>query len=41
MRRIQEIERQPDEEEWDCHHWEAPNPASCELGWQGQAQRQA
>ena len=41
MRRIQEIERQPDEEEWDCHHCEEPNPATFELCWQCQTQRQA
>ena len=40
MRRIQEIERQPDEEEWDCHHCEEPNPATFELCWQCQTQRQ-
>ena len=41
MGRIQEIERQPDEEEWDCHHCEEPNPATFELCWQCQTQRPA
>ena len=41
MGRIQEIERQPDEEEWDCHHCKEPNPATFELCWQCQTQRQA
>ena len=41
MRRIQEIEHQPDEEEWDCHHCKEPNPATFELCWQCQTQRQA
>ena len=41
MRRIQEIEHQPDEEEWNCHHCKEPNPATFELCWQCQTQRQA
>jgi len=41
MCRIQEIEHQPDEEEWDCHHCKEPNPATFELCWQCQTQRQA
>ena len=41
MRRIQEIEHQPDEEEWDCHHCKESNSATFELCWQCQTQRQA
>ena len=41
IRRIQEIEHQPDEEEWDCRHCKEPNPATFELCWQCQTHRQA
>ena len=40
IRRIQEIEHQPADEEWDCHHCEESNPSTFELCWQCQTQRQ-